>query len=239
MYSYENLSAEAIMSTPTASPTRPARILIVDDHPVVRQGLTMVLGRLEDLTVCGEVGSLAEALVAIKASAPDIILTDLDLDGASGLDLIKAARETHPDLPVLVLSMHDEELYAERVLRAGGRGFLMKNTAPADLLAAIRAALSGEVVVSEAMKRKILANLSASRGNRSGFNVDRLTDRELQVFRMLGDGLTTRGIAEKLTLSVKTIEAHMAHLKRKLGSENGKELQRQAFTWSSGLGPAE
>lgn len=211
-----------------------ARILVVDDHPVVRQGLAMALGRHADLEVCGEAGDFPEALRAIEATRPDLILADLDLEGASGLDLIKASRDSHPGIPVLVLSMHDEDLYAERALRAGARGYLMKNARPEVLAEGIRAALAGEVVVSEKVKRKLLGSLAGSRVPGAGLDVDRLSDRELQVFRLVGEGLTTRQMADRLSLSVKTIEAHLAHLKRKLATESGKELQRRAFEWSTG-----
>jgi DNA-binding NarL/FixJ family response regulator len=214
----------------------PFRILVVDDHPVVRHGLAMALGRHADLQVCGEAGDFAQALKAMDAFRPDLVLADLDLEGASGLDLIKAARDSHPGIPILVLSMHDEDLYAERSLRAGARGYIMKNAHPDDVAQGIRAALGGDVVLSDKVKRKILGGLSGAREAGSASGVERLSDRELQVFRMLGEGMTTRQMADKLSLSVKTIEAHLAHLKQKLGTETGKDLQRRAFAWVSEQG---
>ena len=207
------------------------RILVVDDHPVVRQGLVIALSRTADMSVSGEAASLPEAMAAIRKEEPSIVLSDLDLEGASGIDLIKQVREELPALPVLILSMHDEELYAERVLRAGARGYLMKSEDPEKVVAGIRAVLAGEVVLSAKMRNKILGGMAGGKGAVSP--VDRLTDRELEVFRLVGDGLTTRQMAEKLSLSVKTIEAHIAHIKSKLGVETGRDLQRRAFKWST------
>lgn len=175
---------------------------------------------------------MQSALAFIRESAPDLVLADLDLDGASGLDLVKELRVGYPTLPVLILSMHAEEIYAERVLRAGARGYLMKNEAPEKLVAGILAVLAGEVALSERMKEKILANLAGSKDGKPEFSIDRLTDRELEVFRLIGEGKTTRQAAEKLSLSVKTIEAHIAHVKSKLGVESGRDLQHKAFAWT-------
>lgn len=222
------------MTGKAARDAGPVRILVVDDHPVVRQGLAMALGRHPGLLVCGEAENLPDALKAMAASRPDLILADLDLEGASGLDLIKVARESHPDLPILVLSMHDEDLYAERALRAGARGYIMKSAHPDAVAEGIRAAMAGDVVLSDRIKRKILGGLAGSRDRRPRLDVDRLSDRELQVFRLVGEGMTTKQMAAKLSLSVKTIEAHVAHVKQKLGAENGKDLQRRAFAWTTG-----
>ncbi|MBW8887863.1 MAG: response regulator transcription factor [Fibrobacteres bacterium] len=214
-----------------------ARILIVDDHPVVRQGLKMALGQA-GFFVCGEAEGMADAMSILESAKPDLILADLDLEGASGIDLIKAVKETHPDLPVLVLSMHDEDAYAERALRAGARGYLMKHSPPERLAEGVRQALAGEIILSESMKRKILLGLAGRREPAAATAIDKLTDRELEVFRLLGEGMTTRRIAERLSISVKTVEAHIAHLKSKLGAESGRELQHRAYSWSSGGKPA-
>lgn len=210
-----------------------SRILVVDDHPVVRQGLILALARNPRLTICGEAEGMQGALSLIRESPPDLVLADLDLDGPSGLDLVKELRAEHPDLPVLILSMHDEEIYAERVLRAGARGYLMKNETPEKLVSGILAVLAGEVALSDRMKEKILANLSVNRDGKPEFSIDRLTDRELEVFRLIGEGKSTRQAAEKLSLSVKTIEAHIAHVKRKLGVESGRDLQHKAYSWTA------
>jgi DNA-binding NarL/FixJ family response regulator len=214
-----------------------ARILLVDDHPVVRQGLAITLGRSPGLTICGEASGLPDAMQAIREEIPDLVLADLDLDGANGIDLVKAVRAQYPDMPVLILSMHDEEVYAERVLRAGARGYLMKQETPERLVGGVRAALAGEIVLSEKMKMRILGNLARSKGSQPGLSVDRLTDRELEVFRLIGEGRTTREIADRLSLSIKTIEAHIAHIKTKLYAGSGRDLQRRAFAWFSGPGP--
>ena len=219
-----------------------ARILIVDDHPVVRHGLKMALGQA-GFEVCGEAEGMSDALSLLESAKPDLILADLDLEGPSGIDLIKAVKEGHPDLPVLVLSMHDEDAYAERALRAGARGYLMKHSPPEKLAEGVRLALAGEIILSESMKRKILLGLAGQREPAAATAIDKLTDRELEVFRLLGEGMTTRRIAERLSISVKTVEAHIAHLKSKLGAESGRELQHRAYSWSSGgkspAGPAD
>jgi DNA-binding NarL/FixJ family response regulator len=214
-----------------------ARILIVDDHPVVRQGLKIALGQA-GFSICGEADGMAEAMSVLESVKPDLILADLDLEGASGIDLIKAVKEAYPELPVLILSMHDEDAYAERALRAGARGYMMKNTAPEQLAEGVRQALAGEIILSENMKRKILLGLAGRREPAAATAIDKLTDRELEVFRLLGEGMTTRRIAERLSISVKTVEAHIAHLKSKLGAESGRELQHRAYSWSSGGKPA-
>jgi DNA-binding NarL/FixJ family response regulator len=213
-----------------------ARILIVDDHPVVRQGLKMSLSQA-GFSICGEAEGMADAMNALDSIKPDLILADLDLEGASGIDLIKAVKEAHPDLPVLILSMHDEDAYAERALRAGARGYMMKHAPPEQLAEGVRQALAGEIILSENMKRKILLGLAGRREPAAATAIDKLTDRELEVFRLLGEGMTTRRIAERLAISVKTVEAHIAHLKSKLGAESGRELQHRAYAWSSGAKP--
>jgi DNA-binding NarL/FixJ family response regulator len=215
-----------LMSGQQIETTSP-RILIVDDHPVVRQGLKLALGQA-GFTVCGEAEGLADAMKILASAKPDLILADLDLEGASGIDLIKAVKEAHPELPVLILSMHDEDAYAERALRAGARGYMMKHAPPEKLAEGVRQALGGEIVLSENMKRKILMGLAGRHEPAAATAIDKLTDRELEVFRLLGEGMTTRRIAERLAISVKTVEAHIAHLKSKLGAESGRELQHRA-----------
>jgi DNA-binding NarL/FixJ family response regulator len=213
-----------------------ARILIVDDHPVVRQGLKIALGQA-GFTICGEAEGVADAMDMLASAKPDLILADLDLEGASGIELIKAVKEAYSELPVLILSMHDEDAYAERALRAGARGYMMKHAPPEQLAEGVRQALGGEIVLSENMKKKILLGLAGRREPAAATAIDKLTDRELEVFRLLGEGMTTRRIAERLSISVKTVEAHIAHLKSKLGAESGRELQHRAYAWSAGGKP--
>jgi DNA-binding NarL/FixJ family response regulator len=213
-----------------------ARIVVVDDHPVVRQGLVLTLGRQPGISICGEASGMAEALKVISESKPDLVLSDLDLDGASGIDLIKNLKADIPGLAVLVLSMHDEEVYAERVLRAGARGYLMKKETPEKIADGVRQALAGEIVLSPKMKSRILGSLSGAKPSNAGSSLENLSDRELEVFRLIWDGLTTRLMAEKLSLSIKTVEAHLAHIKSKLGAESGRELQRRAYAWTTGAG---
>jgi DNA-binding NarL/FixJ family response regulator len=226
-----------LKSDPAVPPPPSTRILVVDDHPVVRQGLAMTLGGHPGLSICGEAANLQEALQAISAGRPDLVLSDLVLEGGSGLDLVKEVRVRYPGLPVLILSMHDEEVYAERLLRAGARGYLMKNELPDRIVEGIRTVLKGEIAISDRMKSKILGNLVGGKESKAAFSVDRLTDRELEIFRMIGEGFSTRKMAGKLSLSIKTIEAHIAHVKRKLGTESGKDLQLRAFAWMADSGP--
>lgn len=208
---------------------QPHRILVVDDHPVVRKGLAMTLAREPDMMVCGEAEGLEEALAAVIGQNPDLLLADLELDGMNGMELIREVRRLHPRLPVLVLSMHDEDVYAERALRSGAKGYLMKNVKPEVLVSGIRAVLKGEIVVTDRIKSRIIGSLAGAREDRPGLSLDRLTDRELEIFGMIGKGNTIRRISEKLSLSIKTIEAHCAHIKQKLGLASGAELQYLAF----------
>ena len=224
------------MSAAEQSESTRAKILIVDDHPVVRAGLVMTLGRDPGITVCGEADGVREAMILVRSLVPDLILADLDLDGGSGLDLIKEARDSFPAMPVLVLSMHDESLYAERSLRAGARGYLMKNETPARLLAGVKAVLAGEIVVSENMKALVVRRMAEGAASDREDSLKALSDRELEVFREIGAGLGTRKIADKLCLSVKTVESHVAHIKRKLGLQTATELQHRAFHWSTRRG---
>lgn len=210
------------------------RILIVDDHPVVRAGLAMTLGKAPDLRICGEAEGVRDAMKLIPETRPDLLLVDLDLDGGNGLDLIKEARDSHPGIPILMLSMHPEDTYAERALRAGAQGYIMKSEPPDRLMAAIREVLAGGISVSETMKTQVLKRVAGGKANGDGGEVSTLSDRELEVFREIGQGRSTRQIAEKLCLSVKTVETHFTHIKRKLGLQSGTELQHRAILWSNG-----
>jgi DNA-binding NarL/FixJ family response regulator len=214
--------------------TDAVRILIVDDHPVVRAGLAMTLNKAPDLEICGEAEGIHDALKLISDGCPDLLLIDLDLDGGNGLDLIKKVRESHPKIPILMLSMHPEATYAERALRAGAQGYLMKSAPPDKLVAAIREILAGGISVSESMKAQVLRRVAGGKAEGDGGTVASLSDRELEVFREIGQGRSTRQIADKLCLSVKTVETHITHIKRKLGLQSGTELQHRAILWSNG-----
>jgi DNA-binding NarL/FixJ family response regulator len=212
-------------------------ILIVDDHPVVRAGLAAALGRDPALFICGEAETVDEALREIAAHKPALVLADLDLENSSGLDLIKKIRETEPDIRVLVLSMHDESLYAERALRAGASGYVMKHQPPEILIAAIHSVMQGKIAVSERISSRLLQQYSGRKNDKETGPLDALTDRELEIFRLIGQGTGTRRIAEQLSVSVKTVEAHIAHIKQKLRISTGTELQHRAFQLGGGSKP--
>lgn len=214
--------------------TAAIRILIVDDHPVVRAGLSASLSRDPSFSICGEAKNVAEALSAAKSAQPDLVLVDLDLEDGNGLDLIRSIREAVPAVRVLVLSMHDENLYAERALRAGAAGYVMKHQPAELLISSIRAVMDGRIAVSEHIASRALQQFAGRTAENSAEPLDSLTDRELEIFRLIGQGVGTRRIAEKLVLSVKTVEAHIAHIKQKLRIASGTELQHRAFLLGQG-----
>jgi DNA-binding NarL/FixJ family response regulator len=208
------------------------RVLLIDDHPLMRSGIKELLKTTPDLDVCGEVGKASEALGLLEKLKPDLVLLDLGLPDRSGLEVLKDFQAISPTLPVLVVSMYDEMLYAERTLRAGARGYVMKEAGGEKLLAAIRAALEGRVWVSDQVSSELLGNLGRRNNPGRELQLDRLSDREFEIFRMLGEGLSTRDIAERLNLSPKTVDAHRANIKTKLGMKDGAALVRQAVRWT-------
>ncbi len=212
------------------------RILVVDDHPMMRQGLSQLICSEPDLAVCGEAGTAGQALDAVGRHKPDLALVDISLPDRNGLELIKDIHTLFPSLPVLVVSMHDESLYAERVLRAGGRGYVMKQTGGKVLMQAIRQVLAGQIYVSEKMSARILEIFSGGSRGGGASPVGRLTDREFEVFQLLGQGKGTREIAEHLHLSVKTVEVHRANMKSKLGITSATDLIRYAVRWAESEG---
>lgn len=218
------------MKTKAASSAR-RRVLLVDDHPFMRAGLGQLIDCQPDLVVGGEAGNPAEALQVLARQRPDLILTDLTMPGRSGLEFIKDLRAAHPEIPILVVSMHDEAVYAERVLRAGARGYIMKEAGGENLLGAIRQVLRGEVYVSQKMSARILEDLSARRPRGSNSPIERLTDREFEVFQLIGQGKGTREIAAELHLSPKTVDVHRSHVKEKLGLRDATALIRHAVRW--------
>jgi len=211
-------------------PPRPSRILLVDDHSIVRHGLVALLSKEKKmLTVCGEAGSCEEARAAVKSLSPDLMIVDITLKDGSGLDLIREIRAANPHIKALVLSMHDESLYAEKALRAGARGYVMKENADEDIVEAIRAILRGELYISTEVSAQMLKEYIGEEGEKTG--VESLTDRELEIFGCIGQGLSSRKIAEKFSLSTRTVEVHRAHIKRKLQCEDAAQLVREAVRW--------
>lgn len=207
------------------------RIFIVDDHPMMRSGLTQLVNNEFDLTICGEAETAHQALDAIAEARPDLVLADITLPGKSGLELIKDIQAMYPGLAVLAISMHDEAIYTERVLRAGGRGYIMKQEGGKRLMLAIRQVLSGQIYVSDKMSAHILEIFSGRGADSSRSPIERLSDREFEVFQLIGQGLATREIADRLHLSAKTIEAHRVNIKEKLKLKTAPELIRFAVRW--------
>ncbi|MGI9026491.1 MAG: response regulator [Burkholderiaceae bacterium] len=223
-------STSNIASTIGQLPVK-ARILIVDDHTIVRQGIAQLFNREPDLDVCVEAGD-ADAAVAVLAKTPvDLAIVDISLPGTSGIELVKLIRDSHPQLPVLVMSMHDEALYSDRAFRAGAKGYVMKQEATEKLLAAIRKILNGGVYVSDRMQTVMVQRFLNSGVDESVSFIDNLTDREFEILRMIGQGLTVAEIADKLGRSAKTVEAHRANLREKLGLKRAAELARFATQW--------
>ncbi len=212
------------------------RILLVDDHPLMRRGQADLLNREPDLVVCGEAGTAREAMEAIPKLQPDLVLVDMALPDKDGLELIKDIQAIHPGLPVLAMSMQDESLYAARVLRAGGRGYVMKAEGPERLAAAIRMVLHGEVALSPRMSAKVLESMVGPAGNVEAGPEAKLTDRELEVLRLFGEGWNTDEIARRLCLSPKTVDVHRAHSKEKLGLKTTAEFTRFAIRWVASRG---
>ena len=217
----------------SADSSSPVRVLIVDDHPIVRLGIRQMIAAEPRLTICGEAESAAEALQLAK-SRPDLVILDLSLGDGNGLELIRALRKTAPDTPVLVLSMHDEALYAERAIRAGARGYIMKQEAIEGLVGAIREILAGRLFVSKRMSQHLLERLGQDAPVEGG-RLGNLTDRELEVFELIGRGLSTTVIAERLNVSTKTVETYRSNIKAKLDLKDATDLIRFAATWTERL----
>lgn len=207
------------------------RVLLVDDHAIVREGFAEVINGQPGLQVCGEADSAPTAMQAVEELKPDLVVVDLSLQGGSGLDLIKNLKTLHPMLPVLVLSMHDESLYAERALRAGALGYVMKRQDSATLIRAMHDVLNGQVFLTPFMRERMLRKVVGAHTMPEGSAIEELSDREVEVFQMLGEGLSTRQIAKKLHLSVSTVETHRAHIKEKLHVRTTGELIRAAVEW--------
>jgi len=229
----------ATKQIPQAAPATAGkrRVFIVDDHPIVREGLVQMVNTEQDLIVVGQGEDAYGSLRAIRTAKADLVLLDVSLRDSDGIELLKELKVQEPELPVLMLSMHDESLYAERALRAGARGYIMKQEAPLALLSAIRRVLSGEIYVSDKMSAALLQRMVGGPTKTQGaLPLDRLTDREMEIFRLIGAGKPVREIAENLFLSVKTVEAHREHIKEKLGFKTSAELLRYAIRNSPDAG---
>jgi DNA-binding NarL/FixJ family response regulator len=212
---------------PTTTPKK-SKVMIVDDHAIVRQGLAELINDQPDLVTCGEAESPPQALKVIGETKPDVAVVDVSLAGGDGIELCRQIHEQWPEMAILVLSMHDEALYAERVLRAGAMGYVMKQEPQETVMAAIRKVLKGETHLSEKMAAKLLRSFSGTRGQDAA-PLERLSDRELQIFRMIGQGRSVKDIADALFLSPKTVETHKEHIKQKLNLASSNDLLRYAI----------
>ncbi len=212
----------------------PKQVLIVDDHPVFRSGLIGLVAMEPDLAVCDEAHDAAQAMAMVTRTRPDLVMMDMSLPDKSGLEALKDLRAACPQVPVLMISMHDETLYAERVIRAGGRGYIMKQEGPEKVILAIRKVLAGGISVSEAISALILDALSGSNGTKPGAaSVSKLSDREFEVYRLVGQGKEPQEVARLLHLSVKTVDTHRSQIKKKLGLRNNTELVHHATRWAA------
>ena len=208
-----------------------SKVFVVDDHQLIRQGLALIINRETDLVVCGEAEDAPTAMDAIATTHPDILIVDISLNGPDGLDLLKEMRMRNPEVRVLILSMHDEKIYAERALRAGAQGYVMKQEAAGKVLVALRRILGGEIYVSEQISDRMMQRYIGGPSVGKPSSIADLTDRELEVFRLLGEGQSTREIAETLHISVKTVESYQAHIKEKLSLRSARELLQHAIQW--------
>jgi len=209
------------------------KIFVVEDHPIFRLGISELINQEEDLAVCGGAESVYQAMHEINRLNPDLLIVDISLKNSDGIDLVKEIHNQRKDLPMLILSMHDEFLYAERALRAGARGYIMKEEAMESVVFAIRQVLAGNLYFNDRVKEHILFQLSGDSGAADTDPIKRLTNRELEVFRLIGRGYSTRDIAGKLNLSIKTIGTYRERIKEKLGLRNATELVRLAVHWEN------
>jgi len=211
--------------------TQKAKVLLVDDHPLVREWLANLINQQSDLEVCGEADSAPKALQLIGVVKPEVAVVDISMEGGSGIELIKNIKASHPDVRIIVLSMHDEALYAERALRAGARAYIMKKEATKRVLEAIRCVLGGKLYLSDKMAMLMAEKFVDGRIKPAGSVVEKLSDRELEVFQLLGRGYSTRQIADELHVSFKTVQSFCARIKEKLNFVNAAELLREAVRW--------
>ena len=208
------------------------KIFVIDYHPIVRKGLSQLINQERDLLLCGEASNIMHALPSINRCSPDMVIFDISLGPVSGLKLIEELCHQHPQLPVLILSMYNEEIYAERCLRAGAKGYIMKQEAPDKLLLAMRKVLKGETYISSNLGPKLINKLFSKSSDINASTIESLSNREFEVFQFVGQGIRTRDIAEALNLSIKTIETYIDHIKKKMGFKNSRELFLYAVQWS-------
>jgi len=221
------------MESEVATSAQTFRVLVVDDHPIFRHGITHLISTEADLEICGEASSARDALSVMRSAAPDVAVVDISMPGTNGIDLVKSMRAEMPNLPVLVLSAHDESLYAIRALRAGASGYLMKKEAVESVVPALRKILTGAPFVSDALSNKIVLHAIQSSTDTGDSPVSALSDREMEVLTHVGRGRGSQEIADELNLSVKTIETHRANIKEKLGFADSKEVNRFAIEWAN------
>jgi DNA-binding NarL/FixJ family response regulator len=212
------------------------RVFLVDDHAIIRLGYVALIDREPDMEVCGQAGNAVQALAAIRQLQPDIVIADIGLEGMNGIEMVKHLKSEFPDLPVLVISMHDDTLYAERALAAGARGYLLKNIADTTMVGAIRQIRSGGFYLSERINQRILTRFTAGRPTIAGSPVESLSDREIEVFELIGRGLSTAQIAESMMVSPKTVETYRGRIKEKMGVDSTSELVQQAVLWIQSRG---
>jgi len=224
-------SQSALASNPSTTATDQKRLLIVDDHPVFRHGISQLIRQLPNVAICGEADNAQSALEAMRRHVPDIVLMDISMPGKNGIELIKLMLAEQPRLIILVLSMHDESIFALRALRAGARGYVMKQQAMENVLEALRKVISGGIYISPQFGEKLVFKVIHGSESDLGTPVDKLSDRELEVLQLFGRNKTTREIADMLHLSVKTIETHRAHIKEKLGFRDADEMVKFAVEW--------
>ena len=225
-------ASDALALTPPPADQQRHKILLLDDHPMTRYGMARLIEQEPDLVVCGEAASARAALEAVQTHKPDVVLVDLTMPGGEGLEFIKDMKALHPEIAVLVVSMHEEDVYAQRALRAGSRGYIMKSAGGEQLVKAIRQVLEGKIYLSDNMSGKILEVFSGQRQPGETSTLDKLSDREFEVFRLLGQGLTTREISQRLHLGTKTVDTHRLHLRQKLGFKTGAALIKYAIQWA-------
>ncbi len=211
--------------------SKKTRIYVVDDHPLMRDGMTLMISSEPAWQICGSAGSMQEVLQQLPSTEPDLLVMDLSLKDGLGLDLIKTVKERHPQVRMLVVSAYDENLYAERALRNGASGYINKQECDTTLLQAIRTVLSGRRYISEAIQLRLIDRAIDGTESESGDPVERLTDRELEIFRLIGQGITPAAIAQQLHISPHTVDSHREKIRHKLGLENGRELMQRAMRW--------